>query len=298
MGEVTLNPFAYLVDTQGTALDNGLIYVGVANEDPVTSPIDLFYDADLTIAAPNPVGTVGGFASRSGAPANIYADHPAYSLKIVDKNGVQVFYSPSVQDNNVFLQDDVGAIQRTALSKLADITHISDFGAIGDGTYHPLSERYATLAEAQAAYVGVGVTSLAQSIDWAAAQAAVNTGKTIYANGHYIITDTILLRAGGGIIGSGEYRYWEKINTGTIFEAYGAGNPKRWTDIDGTDDDDFTPLFVFCGDSIALQNITALTNQSAAGWSAAYFVPSVRRCSLTQCYADGRWASADRKSVV
>lgn len=37
MGEVTLNPFAYLVDTQGTALDDGLIYVGVANEDPVTN---------------------------------------------------------------------------------------------------------------------------------------------------------------------------------------------------------------------------------------------------------------------
>lgn len=44
------------------------------------------------------------------------------------------------------------------------------FGAIGDGTVHPLSERYATLAAAQAVYPHV--TSLTQTIDWAACQAA------------------------------------------------------------------------------------------------------------------------------
>ncbi|EQA6236850.1 hypothetical protein ACX5DZ_003618 [Enterobacter hormaechei] len=46
------------------------------------------------------------------------------------------------------------------------------FGAIGDGTVHPLSERYATLAAAQALYPFV--TSLTQTIDWAACQAAEN----------------------------------------------------------------------------------------------------------------------------
>lgn len=46
------------------------------------------------------------------------------------------------------------------------------FGAIGDGTPHPLSERYATLAAAQAVYPFV--TSLTQTIDWAACQAADN----------------------------------------------------------------------------------------------------------------------------
>lgn len=46
------------------------------------------------------------------------------------------------------------------------------FGAIGDGTPHPLSERYATLAAAQAVYPFV--TSLTQTIDWSACQAAEN----------------------------------------------------------------------------------------------------------------------------
>jgi hypothetical protein len=39
------------------------------------------------------------------------------------------------------------------------------YGAIGDGTLQPLSERYGTLSAAQALYSFV--TSLSQSIDWA-----------------------------------------------------------------------------------------------------------------------------------
>lgn len=47
------------------------------------------------------------------------------------------------------------------------------FGAIGDGTLHPLSERYATLAEAQSVYPAA--TALTESIDRHATQLAVDT---------------------------------------------------------------------------------------------------------------------------
>lgn len=46
------------------------------------------------------------------------------------------------------------------------------FGAIADGISHPLSERYASLAAAQAVYPHA--EALTDQIDWAAAQAAVN----------------------------------------------------------------------------------------------------------------------------
>lgn len=65
-----------------------------------------------------------------------------------------------------------GAASRTVHDKLLETISIRDFGAIGDGTLHPLSERYSTLAEAQAVYPFV--TSLDQSIDYAAVQAAIN----------------------------------------------------------------------------------------------------------------------------
>ncbi|PNL03403.1 hypothetical protein CEQ28_022170 [Hafnia alvei] len=58
------------------------------------------------------------------------------------------------------------------LSQLLIYVTPEQFGAIGDGTVHPLSERYSTLAAAQAVYPFV--TALTQTIDWAACQAAEN----------------------------------------------------------------------------------------------------------------------------
>lgn len=51
------------------------------------------------------------------------------------------------------------------------------FGAIGDGRLHPLSERYKTLADAQSVYPLA--TSLSQSIDWAAMQKADNVARNL-----------------------------------------------------------------------------------------------------------------------
>ena len=56
--------------------------------------------------------------------------------------------------------------ERNLVTRFADVVNVKDFGAIGDGALHPLSERYATLAEAQVVYPFA--TSLAQQIDWAA----------------------------------------------------------------------------------------------------------------------------------
>ncbi|MEG6471345.1 hypothetical protein QCN08_04000 [Enterobacter roggenkampii] len=65
-----------------------------------------------------------------------------------------------------------GTFPRTVHDKFTEAISIRDFGAIGDGALHPLSERYSTLAEAQVVYPFV--TSLEQSIDYAAVQAAIN----------------------------------------------------------------------------------------------------------------------------
>lgn len=58
----------------------------------------------------------------------------------------------------------------TISDKLAQTISVKDFGAIGDGTLHPLSEYYATLAAAQAVYPFA--TSLTNSVDRCAIQLA------------------------------------------------------------------------------------------------------------------------------
>ena len=74
-----------------------------------------------------------------------------------------------------------GMIPRNQQSINNDSITVFDFGAISDGGYHPLSERYATLAEAQEQYPHA--LALTDSIDWCAAQAFLNACHTTqYAN--------------------------------------------------------------------------------------------------------------------
>ena len=96
-----------------------------------------------------------------------------------------------------FTQTGTGAVTTTVDNKIKQIVSIKDFGAIGDGGTHPLSERYATLTAAQAVYPFV--TSLTQTIDWAAIQAATNSivstspnvGTVFIPTGNYITKDSI-----------------------------------------------------------------------------------------------------------
>lgn len=93
---------------------------------------------------------------------------------------------------------------RTQEDKNRDFVTDKDYGAIGDGTYHPLSEKYSTLALAKFAYANIAdqITSLTQSIDWAAAQSAIRANKQVWIHGGYrIITDTIEIPVGSGFVG-------------------------------------------------------------------------------------------------
>jgi hypothetical protein len=99
-----------------------------------------------------------------------------------------------------------GAVATTVAEDLDDLVTTEKAGAIGDGTYHPLSERFASVAAAQAAYPGVPITSLSQSIDWAAIQACLNYRKTVpgpiwLADKVYITTDPLVWKGGAFLEG-------------------------------------------------------------------------------------------------
>lgn len=89
------------------------------------------------------------------------------------------------------------AVSRTVHDKLLETISIRDFGAIGDGTLHPLSERFSSLAIAQVVYPFV--TSLSQSIDYAATQSAINVAisnkKSLeVTSGNYYSSDPIIIK--------------------------------------------------------------------------------------------------------
>jgi hypothetical protein len=93
------NPVPIYLDASGGLLDGGKIYVGVADEDPETDPIDLFWDSDLTIPAAQPIRTIGGIAVNGVVPSSFFCAEADYSMRLRDYNDAQVFYSPSVYTN-------------------------------------------------------------------------------------------------------------------------------------------------------------------------------------------------------
>ena len=138
MSTLSINPpFPVFPDTDGQPLEDGYIWIGVAGLNPLTNPIVVYWDAALTLPAGQPIRTINGFPSRAGTPARLYAGSD-YSIQVHNKNGSVVYSSPNAtellsSDLVTFIQAGVGAVERTAQSKMRDIVSVKDFGAVGDG---------------------------------------------------------------------------------------------------------------------------------------------------------------------
>lgn len=158
-----------LVKDQTTATQNGIYQ---ANTSTWTRAAD--FDGGRDVAKGTSVLVTDGTAN-----ANTYWRVSASNPITIDTTSI-TFAQATVNDSATlaFTQAGAGAVTRTAQDKMRDAVSAKDFGAVCDGASHQLSGTYSTLAAAQAQYSFV--TSLSQELDYAAIQAAVNTGKTVY----------------------------------------------------------------------------------------------------------------------
>lgn len=118
-----------------------------------------------------------------------------------------------------YQQAGTGAVPRTVQDRLREVISVQDFGAIGDNTHRPLSGVNSyngvnttgwTLAQWQTVFPHV--VSLAQTLDWAAIQAAINyasrgeyTRESIYIpDGYYVITTSLQVPSFATIIGQSQ----------------------------------------------------------------------------------------------
>ena len=142
MSALSIQPtFPIFTETDGLPLENGYIWIGAANLDPQGNPINVYWDAALTIAAPQPIRTLNGYPSRSGTPARLYVNSD-YSIRVMNKNGSTVYSAPAATERygNIINADGVvydppfaGAVQTNVEAKLAQTVSVKDFGAVGDG---------------------------------------------------------------------------------------------------------------------------------------------------------------------
>jgi hypothetical protein len=128
-------PFPVFQDRDGQPLDNGYVWIGEPNLNPQTNPVVAYYDEALTIIAAQPLRTINGYVSRSGAPAQIYVDGVNFSILVQDSKGSLVYSfaegtgisadASGITYNPPF----TGAVSTNVEAKLAQIVSAEDFGA-------------------------------------------------------------------------------------------------------------------------------------------------------------------------
>lgn len=132
------SPFPIFTDIDGQPLENGYIFIGVANLGPIGNPINVYWDAALTIPAAQPIRTLGGYPINNGTPARLYVNSQ-YSIQVQNRNGSVIYSAPvdtefmSSEDVS-YLPSGTGAVATTVQTKLRESVSVKDFGAKGDGT--------------------------------------------------------------------------------------------------------------------------------------------------------------------
>lgn len=87
-------PFPQYLDAKGGPLDDGYLYFGVANLNPETNPVTVYWDVAGTQPVAQPVRTLNGYTVRNGTPALVYSDAD-YSLTVRDARGRFVYGAAS-----------------------------------------------------------------------------------------------------------------------------------------------------------------------------------------------------------
>ena len=143
MSTSIVSPFPVFNDLDGTPLENGYVYIGESNLNPETAPLNVYWDAELTVPAAQPIRTIGGYLSRNGSPSQVYVSANSYSITVRNVRKVFVFSDsnalniPSIfpGDSVSFTPAGTGAVTTTIQNKAREIVSVKDFGALGDGIH-------------------------------------------------------------------------------------------------------------------------------------------------------------------
>jgi hypothetical protein len=114
------NPQPLWLNARGSLIDAGYIYVGQAGGDPETQPIQVYFDAEMTIPAPQPLRTLGGAIVNGAYPTSVFFPEADASVRVEDADSNLIAYYPSLavdQAEYQPLDSDLSAI--AALSTTA-----------------------------------------------------------------------------------------------------------------------------------------------------------------------------------
>lgn len=128
-------PRDYFADTSGRTLENGKLYLGEESQDPETHPIQAYWDEALTIPAAQPITVSAGYVMNGGSRADVFFAEIAYSIRIRDRNNIEVDYIASVTDGIGLLRSDLASTASGKGAGLVGFSHSAIYAASTDGDH-------------------------------------------------------------------------------------------------------------------------------------------------------------------
>lgn len=165
MATSILPQYPIWTELDGSPLEDGYIYVGIAGLNAESNPQNVFWDGALTIAAAQPIRTLNGYPARSGSPALPYVAGD-FSIVVRDKTGALVY---SALNNT--RTDDFG----TMANQNANAVAITGGTITGLSSPLPVASGGTGGASQSAARAGLGLGTIATQ----AASAVAITGGAI-----------------------------------------------------------------------------------------------------------------------
>jgi hypothetical protein len=273
-------PYELFFDSNGEPLENGYIYIGEVNQNPITNPLTVYWDKDGLYQAAQPIRTLAGYPSRNGSPGRLFVDSgdsDSYSILVQNKNGELVYNSIDAVADGFLVRSNVDAIaDLRAVTYFETPLYLRGHTTTGDGgegifewidgaapgTYVDNNGTIIvpTGGDGSGAWLRQNINVIKPEqfggTDSTAMQAAVNEGTNIELGAKTYTFNNILLPASGiNIFGHSPYT--------TIIENSHATNPTFYTD-----SSESANLWVFLnnfriimatngqsGDSIQLNNV-------------------------------------------
>lgn len=202
-----LAPYPIFNDRDGLPIDDGNIYIGTVNLDPVANPIQVYWDEALTIPASQPIKTNGGYPSFQGTPSTLYVNADDFSITVKDKNNLLVYTAlqaslkltfdqitgtigaDRVTYGNETVEDALDTLLGDRGPVLIAITGQSNAVGVYDGGDNPLNPLVKTWNPTNSTWVSGGQYTAAP---WTSAAPTGNSSKNNFAlsAAHYIAEKT------------------------------------------------------------------------------------------------------------
>lgn len=258
-----LPPFPYFLDTDGTPMDDGNIYVGASGTNPLieANRIAVFSDSALTVPLAQPVKTLGGYPVLNGTPTRIYAGATDYSIVVTNKRGDLVYASLSNPTlvgsiNSINLHYDQTPPEQAVAVVPTDFSYPAGNprrqGAVGDGVANDRAAFNTQNSTGEQIYVTRG-TYLINSNLTISSPIAIENGAVIKVPTGVTVTISGNLRAG-------RYPIFQLAGTGQVLftqASNGEVYPEWWYDGSG----DYSAAFNYALTSL---NSVQVVNQNGA----------------------------------